>query len=59
MQFVSFIQDGVVEEEFASIDEVEKMVIEVVTKELGESEEGKSITVLKSDDVKKMKIMKL
>ena len=40
MQFGQFIQDGVVEEEFASMDEVEKMVIEVVTAEPGESEEN-------------------
>ena len=30
MQFGLFIQDGVLEEEFASMYEVEKMVIEVV-----------------------------
>ena len=33
MQFGLFIQDGLVEEEFASMDEVEKTVIEVVTLE--------------------------
>ena len=38
MQFGPFIQEGVVEEEFVSMDEVEKTVIEVVTEELGESE---------------------
>ena len=38
MQFDPFIQDGVVEEEFVSMDEVEKTVIEVVTAEPGESE---------------------
>ena len=59
MQFVSFIQDGLVEEEFASIDEVEKTVIEVVTAEPGESDEGKAVPVLRSDDIKKMKVVEL
>ena len=58
-QFGLFIQDGVVEEEFASMDEVEKMVIELVTAEPDESEEGKFVPVLTSDDIKKMKVMEL
>ena len=59
MQFGPFIQDGVLEEEFASMDEVEKNVIEVVTQEPGDSEECKYAPVLKIDDIKKMKVMEL
>ena len=59
MQFGPFIQDGVVEEEFASMDEVEKTVIEVVTAEPGEIEEGKAVPVLTSYDIKKMKVVEL
>ena len=58
MQFCQFIQDGVVEEDFASIDEVEKIVVEVVTAEPGESEEGKAVPMLASDGIKKLKVMK-
>ena len=57
MQFGPFIQDGVVEEEFASVEEEEKTVTEMVTAEPGESEEGEAVPVLKSDDTKKMKVM--
>ena len=39
MHFGPFIQDGVVEEEFASTYGVEKTAIEVVSAEPGESEE--------------------
>ena len=59
MQSGPFIQDGVVEEEFASMDEVEKTVIEVVTAEPGESEEDEVVPVLTSDAIKKMKVMEL
>ena len=59
MQFGLFIQDGVVEEYFVSMDEVEKSVIEVVTAEPGESEEGEAVPILTSDDIKKMKVMEL
>ena len=38
MQFGPFIQDGSVEEDFASMDDVEKTVIEVVIEEPDESE---------------------
>ena len=41
------------------MDEVEKKVIEVVTAEPGESEEGKAVPVLTSDDIKKMEVMRL
>ena len=59
MQFGPFIQDGVVKEEFASMDEVQKTVIEVVTAKPSESEEVKAVPVLTSDDIKKMKVMEL
>ena len=59
MQFGPFIQDGIVEEEFASIDEEEKMVIEVVTSETGKIEEGEAVPLLTSNDIKKMKVMDL
>ena len=59
LQFGPFIQDGLVEEEFASMDEEEKTVIEVVTAEPGESEEGKAVPVLTSDGINKMKVMEL
>ena len=59
MQFGPFIQDGIVEEEFESMDEIEKTVIEVVTAETGKSEEGEAVPVLISDDIKKMKVMDL
>ena len=35
------------------------MVIGVVTAEPGESEEGKSVPVLTSDDIKEMKVVEL
>ena len=41
------------------MDEEEKTVIEVVTTEPGESEEGKAAPVLTSDDIKKMNVMDL
>ena len=59
MQFGPFIQDGVVEEQFASMGEVEKTFIEVVTAEPFESEEGEAVPVLTSDDIKNMNIMVL
>ena len=59
MQFGPFIQDRVVEEEFASMDEEEKTVIEVVTADPGKCEEGKAVPVLTSDDIKKIKVMEL
>ena len=40
MQFSPFIQDGVVEEEFSSMNEEDKMVIEEVTTDPGKGEEG-------------------
>ena len=59
MQFSPFIQDGSVEEEFASMDEVEKTFIEVVIAEPGESEEDKAVPVLTSDDINKIKVVEL
>ena len=59
MQFGPFIQYGLLEEQFASIDEVEKTVIEVVTAEPCKSEEGEAVPVLTSDDIKKMKVTEL
>ena len=59
MQFGPFIQYGVVEEDFASMDEEEKTVIEVVTVEPVESEKGEAVRVLTSNDIKKMKVMEL
>ena len=59
MQFGPFIPDGLVEEEFASMDEEEKTVIEVVTAEPGESEEGEAVPVLTSNDINNMKVMEL
>ena len=53
------IQYGFIEEEFASMDEVEKTVIEVATAEPGDSEEGEVVPVLTSNDIKKMKVMEL
>ena len=41
------------------MDEAEKTVIEVVTEESGESEEGEAVPVLTSKDIKKMKVMEL
>ena len=41
------------------MDEAEKTVIEVVTEESGESEEGEAVPVPTSDDIKKMKVMEL
>ena len=41
------------------MDQVEKTVIEVVTEEPGDSEEGKAVLVMTSDDIKKMKVMEL
>ena len=41
------------------MDEVEKTVTEVVTTEPEKSEEGEAVPVLTSDDIKKMKVMKL
>ena len=38
MQFGPFIQDGLVEEDFASMDELDKTVIEAVTEEPIKSE---------------------
>ena len=57
MQFGPFIQDGEVEEEFASMDEVEKTVIEILIAEPSNSEEGEAVPVLTSDDTKKMKVI--
>ena len=59
MQFGPFIQDGVVEKEFALMDEEEKKVIEVVTSEPGDSEDGKAVFVLTSNDIKKINVMEL
>ena len=59
MQFGPLIQDEVVEEEFASMDEEEKTVIEVMKSEPDESEEGESVLVLTRNDIKKMKVMEL
>ena len=42
MQFGPFIKYVVVEEEFASMDEEEKTVIELLTAEQGKSEEGEA-----------------
>ena len=41
------------------MDDVDKTVIEVVTEEPGESDEGEAVPLLTSDDIKKMKIMQL
>ena len=41
------------------MDEEEKTVIEVVTEEPGEVEEGEALPVLTSNDIKKMKVMEL
>ena len=59
IQFGSFIQYGVVEEDFSLMYEVEKTVIEVVTAEPGKSEEGEAVPVLTIYDIKKMKVMEL
>ena len=59
MQFSPFIQDGVVEEEFVSMDEAEKTVIELEKEEPGKSEESEAVPVLTSDNIKKMKVMEL
>ena len=57
VHFVPFIKYGLLEEEFESMDEEEKTVIEVLTVETGESEEGEAVPVLTSNDTKKMKVM--
>ena len=41
------------------MDEAEKTVIEVVTEESGESEEGEAVPVPTSNDIKNMKVMEL
>ena len=41
------------------MDEVDKTVIEVVTVEPGESEEGKAVPVMTINDIKKMKVVEL
>ena len=41
------------------MDQVEKTVIEVVTEEPDESEEGEAVLVMTSDDIKKMQVMEL